>query len=70
MDHPIVLEIQRTGYPYGYENDFMGEDSLGNEIYKGDVVYVLNDEYFLADRLVEETKEVLEMLGAVTKCAE
>ncbi len=70
MDHPMLLEIQRTGYPYGYENDYMGEDSLGNEIYKGDRVYVINDNYFLADSLVEETKEVLEMLGAITKCAE
>lgn len=67
MDHPMILEIERTGYPYGYENDLRGTDSLGNEIYKGDKVYVLNDEYFLADELTPQSTEILEMLGADTK---
>lgn len=67
MDHPMILEIERTGYPYGYENDLRGTDSFGNEIYKGDKVYVLNDEYFLSDELTPQSIEILEMLGADVK---
>lgn len=64
LEHPVITQINKMGYPYGYENDYKGTDSLGNEIYEGDRVLVLNDEYFVEEELFEETKEVLEMLGA------
>lgn len=69
MDHPMIMEIEATGYPYGYENNFVGTDSLGYEIYRGDKVLMLNDEYFVEHELMYETREVLQRLGADYKIA-
>jgi hypothetical protein len=69
LEHPLIKEALLIGYPYGYENDYMGDDALGNEIYKGDEVFYLNDEYFLKDALSSDATEILELLGAETKIA-
>jgi len=70
MDHPLVKQIERYGYPSGYEErKYYGVDALGNEVYKGDEILVYEDEFFLVEALISETIEVLEIVGAERKIA-
>ncbi|MBX0358945.1 hypothetical protein [Halobacillus sp. Nhm2S1] len=70
MNHPVLDQIERTGYPVGVpEPDHYGLDGLGNEVFSGDEIYVLNDEFFLKETLMQESREVLETLGAEEKKA-
>lgn len=65
MDHPVVKEIERYGYPDGYEErKHYGIDALGNDVYKGDEILVYEDEFFLVEALISETIEALEIVGA------
>ncbi len=65
MEHPVITQINRTGYPYGMNGPrFIGLDSLGNEIYEDDKVYHLNDQQFAAEPLTLESVTILEQLGA------
>lgn len=65
MDHPVVAEIERTGYPAGYEErEHYGSDVYGNEVYVGDEIFVCNDEFFLIEELISETITALEIAGA------
>ena len=71
MDHPMVRQIERTGYPAGYqEREYYGIDALGNEVYKGDEILVYEDEFFLVEPLISETVEALEIVGAERKIAQ
>lgn len=70
MDHPTVTEIMRTGYPAGMEErEVHGVDALGNEVFKGDEIYIFNDEFFLKDELIGESVELLEIIGATLTVA-
>lgn len=69
MDHPVVAEIERTGYPIGYQNNVVGTDALGNELYKGDSILQIDNEKFLVDELTPQSIEILETLGAYRKNA-
>ena len=65
MDHPEITTIERTGYPsWMQEPEVIGVDSLGNEIYEDEKIYVLNDEVFVYEELTYNAIEVLEKLGA------
>lgn len=65
LEHPDITHINRTGYPRGYEElEAIGIDALGNEVYEGDEILVLDDEVFLVQELGMESIEILEILGA------
>ena len=68
MDHPAVIEAMRTGYAEK-EPEVIGNDALGNEVYVGDEVYVLDGEMFLEIELGSQATEILELLGAERKTA-
>lgn len=71
MNHPMIMEIERAGYPLGYEErDHYGVDALGNEVMTGDEILLLNDEFFLVDVLAYETIHALEIVGADRGIAE
>ncbi|SEA53041.1 hypothetical protein SAMN05421743_105192 [Thalassobacillus cyri] len=70
MKHPVVEQIERTGFPLDIqEPEIYGTDALGNEVVLGDTIYVFNDEFFLKDTLLQESIELLEVLGAEEKTA-
>ncbi|WP_337970218.1 hypothetical protein [Virgibacillus salexigens] len=65
MEHPVIARIMDTGYPV--MNHLRNEntvDALGNDVFSEDDILVLEDQFFLVDSLSEESKEVLELLGA------
>ena len=68
MDHPAAIEVMRTGYA-DKEPDVVGTDALGNEVYKGDEIYILDGEMFLEIELGSQATEILELLGAERKKA-
>jgi hypothetical protein len=60
LEHPLVTEINRTGYPKGIEEqpEHFGIDAMGDEILVGDSIVVdpTNDEIILdnlEDYLIE-----------------
>lgn len=70
MDHPMVTEIMRTGFPAGMEErEVHGTDALGNEVFKGDEIYIFDDEFFLKETLLQESIELLEVIGATLTVA-
>lgn len=69
MDHPMIRQIELTGYPSGYDRKYIGTDALGNEVYEGDQILVFEDEMFLVDDLTYQAEEILEIVGAVRKIA-
>ena len=49
---------------YSPKREEYGIDGLGNEVFSGDEILVLNDEFFLRETLLCESIELLEKLGA------
>ena len=71
IEHPDITHIRRTGYSkYNERTGLYGVDALGNEVYKGDEILVLDDTYFLTDELLGQTEEVLKLFGATYHIAE
>ncbi|RWZ59866.1 hypothetical protein EQV77_00790 [Halobacillus fulvus] len=68
MNHPVIDQIERWGDPLSEPNHY-GLDGLGNEVFEGDKIYVLNDEFFLKETLLQESIELLVILGAEEKTA-
>ena len=70
MEHPVIERTERTGYAtYSPKRNQYGNDGLGNEVYQGDEILVLNDEFFLQETLLCESIELLEVLGATHETA-
>ena len=70
LQQPDVTRVRRTGFiPFSGRREEYGTDALGNEVYTGDEILVLNDEFFLKEPLLQETIEVLEILGATYEIA-
>lgn len=71
MEHPEISRTLRTGYPkYNERAETYGVDALGNEVYTGDEILVLDDTYFLTDELVQQSEEILKLFGATYHIAE
>jgi len=68
IEHPVVTAIRRHGYPKT-QKEPLGMDDLGNTIYPGDELLVIDDYKFVKDELFYETVQVLEILGAEEKIA-
>lgn len=69
MNHPLVDRTLLTGYPNGEDHLEIGTDPLGNEVYTGDKILVLDDEFYLAEELSSDAIEVLENHEATYKFA-
>lgn len=69
IEDPVIEKVNRTGYPKK-EQEPVGDDFFGNEVFPGDEILVLDDEMFLIEELNVQTKEILKHLGAVEKIAE
>jgi len=61
IQHPDITKVRIHGLP---ETQPIEVDTLGNEIYSGDPIITLHDEVFLVEPLLQETIEILELLGA------
>lgn len=68
IEHPMVTAIRQYGYPDPEPEPF-GDDFFGNEVFPGDTILVLDDEFFLKDELSEDAIAILEHYGAVEKTA-
>jgi hypothetical protein len=64
MEHPMITQINRTGYPKGNQEqpEHFGIDAMGDEILVGDSIVVdpTNDEIILEDNLEDY---LIERLG-------
>ncbi|WP_082235003.1 hypothetical protein [Halobacillus massiliensis] len=69
ITHPVIKQIQHFGYPVEVHENQYGLDALGNEVFEGDLIFVLNEEFFLKETLIQESIELLEVLGAEEKRA-
>jgi hypothetical protein len=61
IQHPDITKMRIHGMP---ETQPIEVDTLGHEIYPGDEILSLHDEVFLVEPLLQETIEILELLGA------
>lgn len=64
VENPMVLG------QLGERQEATGVDHFGNEVYPGDVILVLDDEFFFKEELSEETVAVLELAGAYETTAQ
>ncbi|WP_121639359.1 hypothetical protein [Virgibacillus sp. Bac330] len=64
MEHPEITQIRQYGYPKMnvYTNQY-GIDALGNEVFSGEEILVIEEAFFLVGELEDQAKEVLEVLG-------
>lgn len=69
MNHPLIERIERTGYPFIGRRQEYGVDPLGQEVFEGDEILVYEDEFFLVETLTSESREILEIVGAVYQIA-
>lgn len=68
MEHPETYRIRKTGYAEK-EPSIYGQDYKGHEVYVDDEIYVYNEEFWLAEALSSDEKELLEFFGAKKICA-
>lgn len=65
MDHPIVKEIERYGYPLSVkEKKPVAVDDMGYEVFEGEVVFELDERIYLIEELSSDAIEILEKHGA------
>lgn len=69
LEHPTITRARSYGYPYSDKRQEVGKDPLGNEVYTGDEILVLHDEFYLVQELLPQSIEVLEHHGATYKFA-
>ncbi|MEN2466712.1 hypothetical protein [Ornithinibacillus sp. JPR2-1] len=70
MEHPAITHMERTGHPtYSPKREEYGVDALGNEVFVGEEILVLEDDFYLVEELTAQSKEILEQLGATYKIA-
>lgn len=61
MEHPLVTQIERTGYPYTVkQEEAIGVDYFGTEVWPGDDYFEdpQNGEMIMQDRLQDYMSEV------------
>ena len=66
IQHPDISRVRIHGMPEAQPVDV---DALGHEIYTGDEIISLHDEVFKVEPLLQETIEILELLGAERETA-
>lgn len=70
LEHPTITRVNRTGYPkMNVRRNLYAIDSMGQDVYTGDEMLVINDDLFLVEPLLQESVEILELLGATHETA-
>lgn len=69
IEHPDITRTIRTGYPEPEQKHY-GYDFFGNEVFLGDEILVLDDEFFLKEMLSTDAIEILRHFGAIEINAE
>lgn len=69
MEHPMITRMERTGIPYSEKREAYGNDARDNEVWPGDEILCLEDEFYLVEELSPDAKEILEHMGATYKIA-
>lgn len=70
IQDPRITRTMRTGYPEPVNDEPYGEDFFGNEVFLGDEILVLDDEFFLKEMLSTDAIEILRHFGAIEINAE
>jgi hypothetical protein len=71
MDHPIIQQIERTGFPeymQQREADHPVEDVFGDEIMSNDIYFVMKDGSIVLEQNLGEY--AIEYMNAIEKQAE
>lgn len=69
IQDPRITRTIRTGYPEPVNDEPYGEDFFGNEVFPGDEILVLDDEFFLKEHLSYDAIEILRHFGATEEIA-
>jgi len=69
IQHPMITQIERTGYPYSERRETVGSDGLGNEVFSGDPIVEFMGEFYLAEKLSSDAIEIMDQHGATHKIA-
>jgi len=69
LQHPVITQIERTGYPYSERRGMIWTDGLGREVRRGDAIIEFMGEFYKADDLQEDAIEILDKHGATHKIA-
>lgn len=71
LEHPDITRTIRTGYPvYRPRREEYGIDALGNEVFVGEDILVLDDEFYLVEELSCDARRILEIHGASYEIAQ
>ena len=69
MEHPMITQIENTGYPYSAKREDWGTDGLNNDVYSGDEIIEFDEEIYLVEELSTDAIEIMEQHGGVYKIA-
>lgn len=61
IQHPMITEIEQSGYPDMYKEKHCGIDAMGEEIMEGDAIVEIGNETVLEHNLEDF---LIERLGA------
>ncbi|WP_083632443.1 YqaI family protein [Domibacillus antri] len=61
MDHPMITQIERTGYPTGMQVEPEGVDYFGNEYFAGEEIIITEDNEVV--RLESLEDYLIEVMG-------
>ncbi|MDY0394751.1 hypothetical protein ACFSMW_06795 [Virgibacillus halophilus] len=70
LEHPMITRMERTGIPYSAKREAYGKDPFENEVWPGDQILMLDDDFYLVDELPAEAIEILERHGASYRIAQ
>lgn len=68
IEHPDITRTIRTGYPEPEQKHY-GYDFFGNEVFEGEEILVLDNEFFLKQELSQDAISILRYIGVPSKIA-
>jgi len=69
IQHPMITQIERTGYPYSERRGMIWTDGLGREVRRGDAIIEFMGEFYRTNDLSEDALEILQEHGGIHKIA-
>lgn len=64
MEHPIIKNMMMTGDPNGITHEPVAVDINGEDIYRGELVYELLGDLYIAETLSSDAIDILDKIGA------
>ncbi|HLR24183.1 MAG TPA: hypothetical protein VK093_00115 [Candidatus Avipropionibacterium sp.] len=68
MEHPMIKRANLTGYPEP-QRKVLRSDARNEPIFEDDELLCIEDIEFVAEELSSDAKEVLFLMGAISKLA-